>query len=292
MEKIEKLTETQEKQLADFYQEMLKIGRSCEPIVHSEAERIIAKLYELIGQKPPQFLYYQSPHQLLKEHPTVNLYQYFGGQYWVYWKAVYTFAEKYLGVTYDKENSDLLALWMEESKHLHWWFPFENYCLISERPIRLTVDDQGRLHNEKVKAIEYADGYGMYYLHGVKVPEYLVVTDAENLDIDFFTKETNADVKAEFVRKYGIERMLQFGVKVDSYEKYDQEEHPWWWKSEYELWDMKSLFVGLDYQPFLKMANQTTGIWHVEAVPPTCLTISDALKARFGGRDMKIVDIK
>jgi len=54
---------------------------------------------------------------------------------------------------------------------------------------------------------------------------------------------------------------------------------------------MASLFPGLDYQPYLKMMNQTTKIWHVEALSPNCRTIKDTLKERFGGREMEIADI-
>ena len=110
--------------------------------------------------------------------------------------------------------------------------------------------------------------------------------------IDFFLKEKNADVKAEFVRKYGVERMLDMGKKVDSYEKYKEKDYPYWHESQYELWDMAKLFEGLDYQPYVKMVNQTTGIWHVEAVSPNCRNLKDAIKERFGGREMKILAIK
>jgi hypothetical protein len=62
-------------------------------------------------------------------------------------------------------------------------------------------------------------------------------------------------------------------------------------KSQYEVWDLKALFPGLEYQPFVKMLNQTTGIWHMEAVSPNCRNLKDALKERFGGRDMEIINI-
>jgi len=77
------------------------------------------------------------------------------------------------------------------------------------------LNEKGQLHNESVKAIEYKDGYGFYYLNGIRVPESLVTTPAENLDIKFFQSEKNADIKAEFVRKYGVERMLNFGKKIE-----------------------------------------------------------------------------
>jgi len=290
MSKIEKLTPEQEVQLTKFYNEHLEYGRSIKPIDHAKAEAIITKLYARIGLKAPNFHYYKSPHEILKTHKEVSLDNYFGGQQWIHWKAFYTFAEQ-IGVVYEKEHSELLAEWLEESKNLHWWFPYEEDCLISERPIKLSVNEGGFLHCENDKAIEYADGWGMYYLNGVKVNEYLVMTDSDDLDINVFLKETNADIKAEFVRKYGVERMLHLGKKVDSYDKYAENKYPWWHKSQYELWDMKELFPGIDYQPYVKMLNQTTGIWHMEAVSPECRNLIDAIKERFGGRLMNIVSI-
>ena len=289
--KIEALTPEQEIELQQFYKEMLDIGRSCTPINHEQAEAIITKLYIAAGEKAPKFLYYKSPKEVITKHPDVNLDHYFGGQQWIYWKALYVFARK-IGVKFEDKDNELLDLWMDEAKNLHWWFPYEEYCLIVERPIRLTVNGAGQLHNESVAAIEYADGWKCYYLNGISVPEYLVVTPSEELDINFFLKEQNADVKAEFVRKFGVERMIHLGKLVDSYKNYKLESDHLWSKSQYELWDMAVLFPGLDYQPFLKMANQTTGIWHFEAVSPECRTIEAALTERFGGKNLNIINIK
>jgi hypothetical protein len=316
--KITSLTDEQQKQLTVCYNEALVTGRSCEPINHEKVESIITKFYARIGKAKPLFLYFASPMQCIKAAEVVKsvedwsnvkvdlkkieatkpskttidmmLSNRFGGQQWISWNVYYKFAQS-IGVEYDKNSSELLDEWVEEGKNLHWWFPFDDVVFVSERPIRLTVNETGNLHNESVMAIEYTDGWGMFYLNGVKVPEYLVVTPAEKLDMEFFKTEQNADVRTEFVRKYGIERMLEMGKKIDSYESYDQEEQPWWWKSEYELWDMAVLFSGIEYQPYLKMKNQTTGIWHVEALSPNCHNLVEGLRERFGGRDMKIVAI-
>jgi hypothetical protein len=287
---IESLTPDQEYLLKEFREECLEMGRSIKPIDHATVESIITQIYAYNNEKKPNFHYYDSPHQILSKHPEVKLDNYFGGQHWIYWKAFYTFAEK-IGVKYEKEDSELLALWMQESEHLHWWFPYEEDCLISERPIKLNVNEAGQLHCESGPAIEYRDGWKRYYLNGICVPEYLVTTDSEYLDINFFLKESNADIKAEFVRKFGVERMSHLGTKVDSYENYNRNKYEWWHKSEYELWDLKALFPGLDYQPYVKMLNQTTGIWHMEAVSPACRSLADALKERFGGRMLDIISI-
>ena len=171
-------------------------------------------------------------------------------------------------------------------------YPFDDVCFVTEKPMAIRYNERGQLHCENGPAMQYAGGYQFYSLNGINVPEYLVMTPSEDLDVEFFKKEKNADVKAEFVRKYGVERMLDLGKKLDSFENYDQEDHSWWWKSEYELWDMAVLFEGIPYQPYLKMRNATTSVWHVEAVSPSCLTLTDALKERFGGREMKILEIR
>ena len=137
-------------------------------------------------------------------------------------------------------------------------------------------------------AVRYSDGFGVYALNGVSIPEYLAMTNESALDVEFFNKEKNADVKAEFIRKYGIDRMKSLGRKIDTHEKYTDE---WYQKSEYELIDMAPIFKKVGYAPFLHMKNQTTGTYHMEGVHPDCKTIKEALKFRCG-KEVKIAGIK
>jgi hypothetical protein len=169
-------------------------------------------------------------------------------------------------------------------------YPIEHCCIVSQKPKVIKLNENNVLHCDGGPALEY-EGFGkfkIYSLNGVRVPEWLAVTPARELDIDQYLKEKNADVKAEFIRKFGVENMLHLGKKVDSYENYDEE---WWTKSQYELWDMSALFTSKDYAPYLKMLNQTTKVWHLEGVSPKNRTIPDALKERFDGRDFIIKGI-
>jgi cellulase/cellobiase CelA1 len=122
-------------------------------------------------------------------------------------------------------------------------------------------------------------------LNGINVPEWLAVTPTGKLTVEDYNRLTNADHKVEFIRKFGVERMLCMGKKIDSFEKYKKE---WWTRSQYELWDMNCIFDGVNYAPHLKMLNQTTGVWHVEAVSPDCKNLKDAIKERFNGMDLDI----
>ena len=51
-----------------------------------------------------------------------------------------------------------------------WWWAFRDVAVLTERPIALHRDAAGRLHNPSGLAIEYSDGWGVYALHGVRVP--------------------------------------------------------------------------------------------------------------------------
>jgi hypothetical protein len=118
------------------------------------------------------------------------------------------------------------------------------------------------------------------------------MTPAEKLDINFFINEKNADIRTEFVRKYGIDRMVSMGQDIDTYKKYKNE---WWTKSQYKLINMAFAYEGLSYCPHLYMLNQTVpGVYHVEAVSPKCKTIQDALNERYSINisEYDIVDIK
>jgi len=174
--------------------------------------------------------------------------------------------------------------------------------VVTERPT-VRQDEEGRLHGDGVPAFEW-QGLGNsgaatrgYYLHGVKVPEYLAMEDSHKIDIKKYIELDNADVRSEFIRKVGIERFVDdYGEIVDTYTNYDQEEQPFYWASEYQLIDMGKLFIDPNnesetpYAPYLKMKNQTTHVWHLEGVSPERRTVTDAIKERFGGRDLKIVE--
>ena len=162
-------------------------------------------------------------------------------------------------------------------------FPLEHVAIVSEKPTIINRNENNVAHCDGGPAISYAgiEDFHIYMLNGVRVPEWLAVEHSSKIDINRYKELTNADIKMEFVRKIGIERMLNLGKKIDSYEKYT---NTWWNKSQYELWDMSCLFQGsVSYAPHVKMLNQTTGVWHVEAVSPKCRNLAEALNERFGG---------
>jgi len=203
--------------------------------------------------------------------------------------SFYDFMFEEVGVEIDAELYAKYKTW-EATAQLGCIYPMPEYTIVSEKPTEIHLNAENRLHRDGGAALIYA-GRGnlkVYALNGVRVPEYIAVTPEEKLDLDYYKTITNADVKAEFVRKAGIERFKELGTLLDTYENYKGEEYAWWHKSQYELWDMEAIFDGLSCAPYLSMVNQTTGIFHFEGVSPDCLDLKAAIRQRLGGRDMII----
>ena len=118
-------------------------------------------------------------------------------------------------------------------------------------------------------AVQYKDGYGCYFLNGVRCPDWLVVTPPEKLDTYKILKEENVEIRREGIRKIGIDRFVQkSGAKV-----LDK-------KGEYEL---LSIDLGLQEKGIaLKMKNPSIDTWHIEFVPFGIKSCNTALAWRNG----------
>ena len=211
------------------------------------------------------------------------------GSFFVSTFSFYDYMFEELGVEIDAELYAKYKVW-ESTSELGCIYPLDEYTIVSQKPTEIHLNEARVLHRDGGPAISYA-GMGnlqIYCLNGVTVPEYIAVTPEEKLDLEYYKTIENADVKAEFVRKAGIERFKELGKLVDDYTKYAGAEYDLWHKSQYEIWDMCAIFEGLDYAPYLSMVNQTTGIFHFEGVSPECRTLKDAIKERLGGRDLII----
>ena len=198
-----------------------------------------------------------------------------------------------------------------EQKFLNWWEQSldvlgiyysrrANTCYVIKKPDEFKID----LVEQEVY-FRYGDEE-FYYKNKVSLPVWLYKTPATNLKINDFLLLQNADAKAVFIRKFGLERLVEFGIVVDSYENYPDNEI--WAKSEYKIIDMHEIvparkildnwgrFRGKEkpfkYAPFLHMKNQTTGVYHLEGLHPRCKTLYDALKMRYNGLNINNYEIK
>lgn len=60
-----------------------------------------------------------------------------------------------------------------------WWWATRDFVMVCDRPVELhteTVAGSYRLHNDAGPAIRWADGWALYYWHGIQVPADLIET--------------------------------------------------------------------------------------------------------------------
>jgi len=294
---IKKLTKRQEEGIQEWYNKCLKIGYDTSPIDKATTEKSWKLLYKKLKLKEPNFIYCQSPMQaqvtinkIKKNKKYEFIHTYSWCQHDISWIAYYKFYKEY-GLLPHDDNFEIIDIWFELAKSCGWCYTFENTVFVCEKPNEIHLNDNKQLHHNSKMALTYSDGYGLYMLNGVNVPKYLVETPAEKLSMDFYKKEKNADVKAEFIRKYGMDRMASMGKVIDTWKNYKS--NKWWVESEYELIDMSPIFESIKFAPHIKMKNLTTGIYHMEAVAPDNDTLEKAMKFRQNDRDnLNTINIK
>jgi len=78
--------------------------------------------------------------------------------------------------------------------------------LASERPVLLTLDGDGRLHNEKGPALVYRDGFAVYALNGVRVPAR-IATHPASITLDEIRRASaGSPYQRVLISRYGVAR--------------------------------------------------------------------------------------
>lgn len=228
----EKITELNEAQLAAIPRvrdEWLAHGLSTEPANRPEAENGVREAYEAAGLEPPKLIIWcDSPmagavkaHELTREDaPTsesddeyrsgvqAQTWRAIRGQHDAGWLAFYDFFRTECGI----EETQKLNGITKVAKSAGWWWPFENICVITERPNALHRDGQGRLHCEDGPALSYPDGFGVWSWHGVRVPRDLI---EGNWDTYAILREPNAEIRRCAIEKQGWDVFVtESGMKL------------------------------------------------------------------------------
>ena len=166
------------------------------------------------------------------------------------------------------EGLDKIVPLMNLSQNCGWWFPFEKTVIFTKLPTEIHRDEEYKLHHFDKPALVYPDGFGVYTIHGVRVPEKYILKPAEDIDIKELFQETNVEIRMLVLKKVGLDRALSC-LDTRSLDK----------KDSYELLGIK--FTDR-YCEYLKMVNPSTGEVHVEGVAPGIKTVKEALAWRAG----------
>src|ERR1051326_4095066 len=93
-----------------------------------------------------------------------------------------------------------------------YWLGNETALLV-RRPRVLVCDQQGRLHSETGKCVEFRDGWGFYAWHGVRVPERVILAP-EQLTREDFLSEENVEVRRVIQERMGARFVTELGGQV------------------------------------------------------------------------------
>lgn len=95
---------------------------------------------------------------------------------------------------------------IEIGKTCGWVWMYAELVIIARKPIRVSMNGQGRLHNERVAAVEYLDGTRVYAFNGVVIPEKWVV-ERDTIDPTEILSCTDTDQRAAGIALFGYHRL-------------------------------------------------------------------------------------
>ena len=126
------------------------------------------------------------------------------------------------GVTLDLKAQELLRCKQQVFEECGWILPFEKVCVVCDRPIHLRFDAENRLHAEGEPAIGFADGYSLYFHHGVKLPEKYGKVHPDLWEAQWLLFEENAEVRRLLIQRIGYDRICQelAVTELDSWQEY------------------------------------------------------------------------
>jgi hypothetical protein len=127
-----------------------------------------------------------------------------GGNQWAGWPAFISFFRHVaeLPLDYSKWQHYETAAIRGGPRVMH-----PEFCIVSDRPERLLVDDQHRPHCEDGPFCAWRDGSALWAIHGVRVPAWLVM-DPARLTVADILGEQNAEVRRVMLDRYGFDRFV------------------------------------------------------------------------------------
>lgn len=167
-----------------------------------------------------------------------------------------------LGCNHDRKKWQALQTLVMECGFV---LQLENTCLVCDRPIKLSQDEQNRFHAEGEAAIKFIDGYSIYAYHGVRLPEKYGLLHPNRWQARWLLSEENAELRRVLIQGIGYSRICQElqAIELDS------------WR-EYRLLRIDN---DIDVEPIylLKMTCPSTNYIHATRVPPDISTAREAI---------------
>lgn len=104
--------------------------------------------------------------------------------------------------------------WEQLARHSGPRMVHADFCMISDRPERLLTDERGRPHCDDGPFCRWRDGTGLYAVHGVRVP-WWIIEHPDQITCAVIEAERNVAVRRVMMERYGLSRyLLDSGAKA------------------------------------------------------------------------------
>ena len=101
--------------------------------------------------------------------------------------------------------------WEDCSIHGGFRVLHEDFCIVSDFPSILKIDDQNRPHCIDGPSHQWRDGWSLYHVHGVRIPDEQrhIVLNPASITVYEIEHEGNAEIRRVMMEQYGYERYIQ-----------------------------------------------------------------------------------
>jgi hypothetical protein len=129
-----------------------------------------------------------------------------GGNHWSDWVAYLSFfrhiAKLELPI-YDKwQHYEAAAI------HGSWRWMHPKFCIVSDRPEFIRIDEARRPHCADGPSHKWRDGWSLHYWHGLRIPAWFV-EDKQRITPDLIDAEPNAELRRVMMEIYGYGPYIQ-----------------------------------------------------------------------------------
>jgi hypothetical protein len=127
-----------------------------------------------------------------------------GTWFWGAWDYYWMWLDggRRVGAVYPPALNEALDDHITVCRNIGWWYPFNDFVILTDRPEQLHLDDRGRLHSTTGPALRYRDGYSYWGLNGLPVTQQ-IIERPETLTFEQVRDEPNAEIRRHMLARFG-----------------------------------------------------------------------------------------
>lgn len=161
-------------------------------------------------------------------------------------------------------SKEKLTPLIDISEESGWVLPYANVCFVSHKPIEFHLDDKCGFHKFGGKALEYADGWGIWAINSVQMPGKYAREIPDNWKSEWLLETSNAEQRRVIISVIGYAKIMRELGATQIHSDSDMSLH----KIDRD-YDVEPVYL-------LKVKCPSTGAGYALRVPPHVKTCEEA----------------